>query len=117
KDIINAPDKMLAGREKRWSSPTKSFAICGPTNPINPMVPTKDTEPAVRMLTRNNEKKRKDPTFTPKLFALSSPKRSAVSFHADAKKNGIMDKIIMDRKRMFCQLALVNESKLQKMNC
>src|SRR5690606_8452627 len=42
-DRINAPVSKDAGRKNRWSSPISIRAMCGPTSPINPIVPTKAT--------------------------------------------------------------------------
>src|SRR5690554_3641894 len=81
------------------------------------MVPTKDTEPAVSMLTRRRDIKRKRPTLTPKVRALSSPNRSAVSFQAEASEKGKITSMMMLKKRMFSQLALDREPRLQKINC
>ena len=40
---INDPVSNEAGRKKRWSSPINRRAMCGPTSPIKPMVPTNAT--------------------------------------------------------------------------
>src|SRR5690606_12351050 len=77
-DMIAAPVRALAGRKYRWSSPISMRAMCGPTRPMKPIVPTNATAVAANRLTRNSEAKRSRPTFTPKLRARSSPRRSAV---------------------------------------
>ena len=42
-DSSSAPHSTEPGRKKRWSSPRIMRAMCGPTSPIKPMVPTKLT--------------------------------------------------------------------------
>ena len=54
--------------------------ICGPTSPTNPITPVNATATAVRMLTRSSTISRNLSTDRPKLFAYSSPPRSAVIF-------------------------------------
>ena len=39
----SAPASTEPGRKKRWSSPRIMRAMCGPTRPTKPMVPTKLT--------------------------------------------------------------------------
>src|SRR3546814_1710525 len=89
----------------------------GPTNPMNRMVPTKAVAPAVSRLMRNRDRKRRRLTPTPKLRALSSPSLKAVSCHADASENGARTTNNPNSNGILSQLALVNEPRLQKMNC
>src|SRR5690554_953374 len=81
------------------------------------MVPTNDTDPAVKMLTLNKERNLNLPTLTPKLLALSSPNRRAVNFQAEAREKGTIATMRINKKRIFSQLALVSDPKLQKINC
>ena len=45
-DKIAIPHTADRGKKYRWSSPTNIRAICGPTIPIKPIVPTKETATA-----------------------------------------------------------------------
>ncbi len=45
--INRTPNMADIGAKYLWSSPTSIRAKWGDTNPINPIVPTKDTAPAV----------------------------------------------------------------------
>jgi hypothetical protein len=62
---INAPASNDAGMKKRWSSPISRRAMCAPTSPTKPMVPTNATGKAASRLTRISVCKRSRRTSTP----------------------------------------------------
>lgn len=47
-DSSSAPMTMDAGKSRRWSPPSSILARCGTISPTNPMMPTNDTQTAVR---------------------------------------------------------------------
>ncbi len=47
-DSSSAPMTMDAGKSRRWSPPSTILARCGTISPTNPMMPTKETQTAVK---------------------------------------------------------------------
>lgn len=84
-DTIDASSKIIdpriidVGIKNLWSSPTNILEKCGAINPINPIVPTYETEIAVIMDDKINIIVLKLSVSIPKLLALSSPANNAVS--------------------------------------
>src|SRR5690606_38741574 len=110
----SAPAMIEVGRKKRWSSPTSMRATCGPTSPTKPIVPTKLTGTAASSATISMVSSLMARTLTPKLAALSSPSRIAVSAQAWRANSGSAKSSTTRVIQIFSQVALVRLPMVQK---
>ena len=76
-DRMSAPARAEAGRKKRWSSPTSMRAMCGPTSPMKPIVPTKATGMAASRLDHQHglEPQARDVDAEARGLVLAQPQR------------------------------------------
>ncbi len=93
-----APKTPDAGITNLLSPPIIMRVICGATNPTNPIVPVKHIIPAAasdatiitEILVRS--------TFTPRLFAVSSPAPITLRSHAFIKSSGLQHTSMIARE-------------------
>ena len=84
-----APARREAGTRNRWSSPTRPRAMCGPTRPTKPMIPTKATDSAASRETPTRDHERRRETSMPMAAARASPRVMAVRRQPLTQKTGV----------------------------